>query len=64
MKEVSEVEVTLDFSNAINVKSFPTGVSIIHPYTLSIITHLRAYDTDWTTECSVRIVKRAPTLEK
>lgn len=53
------MEVTLDFSSALNIKVLTNPESVvIEPFTTRIVAIVRAYDIQWTTQVNVRVVKR------
>ena len=35
----------------------------VRPYESQIVAIVRAFDTEWSTKCSVKVVKRAPSEE-
>jgi hypothetical protein len=57
--------VTLDFTSEgknIQVVNSPSGVvtATVMSYESRLVAIVRAYDVEWSTKCSVRIVKRPP----
>jgi hypothetical protein len=65
VKEASTVEVTLDFTSEgknIQVVNSTSGVvtATVMSYESRLVAIVRAYDVEWSTKCSVRIVKRPP----
>ena len=62
------MDVCLDFTEAnaeaknIQVVNAPSGVvrDTLQAYQTKLVAIVRAYDTEWTTKCAIRVVKRAP----
>jgi hypothetical protein len=59
VKEVSEVEITLDFSEGFNVKvensSDLVATSVVPPMSTDTICVLRAYDETWANPCKIKM---------
>ena len=57
MKEVSIVDITLDFTGAENIKienrDGLVAKTTIEPMTSKIVALVRAYDVQWTTPCKI-----------
>lgn len=67
MKDVSLVDITLDFTGGKNIKlenneGFVATASI-KPMSSSIVAVVRAYDVTWSTPCRIKMVKRSPKIE-
>ena len=70
MKEVSLVEVSLDFSTAENIKiesDSSDGLTVrstVPPYKSQVVAILRAYDVEWCTDCKVKVSKSSPSIQE
>ena len=68
MKEVSLVDVTLDFTGGKNIKiennDGLVATAQIKPMSSSVIAVVRAYDVTWSTPCKIKMAKRSPSIEE
>ncbi len=67
-KEVSDVHLTLDFSELssnIEIETYPDLVvtAVIPPMSSQVVCIIRAYDTEWSTQCAVTVRKVSPSRE-
>jgi len=64
VKEVSLVDITLDFSGSENIKieNQPEleAQALIKPMTSQIVAVVRAYDVNWNTQCRIKMSKKSP----
>ena len=67
MKEISLVEISLDFTGAENIKLENTqglvASATIKPMSSHIVAVIRAYDVNWSVPCKIKISKKSPSLE-
>ena len=67
VKEVSEVEIDLDFSEGFNVRIENSNDlhahSVIQPMGSDTICVLRAFDETWANPCKIKMKKRSPPIE-
>ena len=73
VKEAVQVDVRLDFNNSKNIEVQDDDnviieegnkivVASIMPFTSLQIASLKSYDTDWTINCHVTMVKKSPPI--
>lgn len=67
VKEISLVDITLDFSGGLNIKLENTqglvAQATIKPMTSHIVAVIRAYDVNWSVPCKIKMSKKSPSLE-
>ncbi len=68
MKEITLVDIALDFSGAENIKiennDGLVASAVVKPMSSQVIAVIRAYDVTWSTPCKIRLSKRSPTIEE
>jgi hypothetical protein len=68
VKEITLVDITLDFSGGKNIKiENQPGLeasTTIKPMSSQIVAVVRAYDVEWSTPCKIRMSKRSPSLDE
>jgi hypothetical protein len=68
VKEVSLVDITLDFTGGKNIKiennEGLAATAQVKPMSSQTIAVVRAYDVTWTTPCKIKMAKRSPSIEE
>ena len=69
VRDLVELEVSLDFTQALNVElegsSSLIAKALVCPFKSEVVAVLRAYDEDWTTKFAIKVTKRSiPNLEE
>mmetsp|Transcript_3423 Transcript_3423/g.2406 ORF Transcript_3423/g.2406 Transcript_3423/m.2406 type:complete len:167 (-) Transcript_3423:715-1215(-) len=68
VREVSIVEVTLDFSEGFNIQMENSNdlvaTATIQPMQSDTVAILRAFDETWANPCKVNVVKKSPSIEE
>lgn len=68
MKEVTLVDITLDFNGSENIKieNQPelSASATIKPMSTQVIAVVRAYDVNWNTQVRIKLSKRSPSLDE
>ena len=67
MKEISLVDIVLDFTGGENIKlenqDGLVAKTTVNPMSSSVIAVIRAYDVTWSTPCKIKMSKRSPTIQ-
>ena len=67
MKEISIVEITLDFTEGFNIQlensSDLKATAEIQPMTTDTVAVVRAYDETWANPCRITLSKKSPPLD-
>lgn len=65
MKEISLVNITLDFTGGENIKiennDFVVNATI-KPMSSQVVAVIRAYDVEWSTPCKIKMSKKSPSI--
>jgi len=68
VKEISLVDITLDFTGGLNIKiennDSLVATAQIKPMASQVVAVVRAYDITWSTPCRIKLAKRGPTLQE